>query len=256
MLNQIKQQLESTFDRQLLDKLFESHQLLTEHYYLGRHRPCAMEAGRFAETSLRMLQQVLTGRYIPLGTHIVNFTDEVRKLEQLDKCKFKESLRIQIPRAIQVIFDIRNKRDIDHVGGDVDANFSDATLSLNTCNWVLTEFLRIYYTSDIQTAQQLVVSLVKVRIPLIQDFNGFLKILNPQLKLPEKILALLYYRSSDGATIDKLNEWLSRKFSVNHMNVTLDRLEHERAQIYRNGDHCFITDTGRKFAEENIDFKI
>jgi hypothetical protein len=256
MLQKIKNQLESTFDRELLDKLFESHQLLTEHYYLGRHRPCAMEAGRFAEVAFRMLQQVLTGQYTPLGVHILNLTDDLRKFEQLERVKFKESLRIQIPRVIQVIYDIRNKRDIDHVGGDVDANLSDATLSLTSCNWVLTEFLRIYYTSDVQTAQRLVNSLVKVRIPLIQDFNGFLKILNPKLTLPDKILALLYYRGSDGATVSELNDWLSRKFTANHMSITLDRLEHDRALIYRNGDLCFITDTGRRFAEENIDFKI
>jgi hypothetical protein len=139
MLNQIKQQLESTFDRQLLDKLFESHQLLTEHYYLGRYRPCALEGGRFAEVSLRMLQQALTGTFIPLGTHIQDFTRETRSLEQLNRA-LKESLRIQIPRTIQIMFDIRNKRDIGHVGGDVDANYSDATLSLTAGNWVLPNF--------------------------------------------------------------------------------------------------------------------
>jgi hypothetical protein len=255
MLNEIKQQLENTFDRQLLDKLFESHQLLTEHYYLGRYRPCALEGGRFAEVSLRMLQQALTGTFIPLGTHITNFTDETRKLEQLERT-LKESLRIQIPRTVQVVFDIRNKRDIGHTGGDVDANYSDATFSLVACNWILTEFLRIYYTSDIDTAQKLVNSLVKVRIPLIQDFDGFLKILKPDLKVPDKVLSLLYYRGTEGATVKQLNEWLSHRVSGTHMNNTLSRLEHDRAFIYRKGDLCFITDTGRKYAEENIPFQI
>lgn len=256
MLSQIKQQLESTFDRHLLDKLFESHQLLTEHYYLGRYRPCALEGGRFAEISLRMLQQTLTGSFIPLGIHITNFTDEIRKFEHFDKIKFKESLRIQIPRTIQVVFDIRNKRDIGHAGGDVDANFSDATLSLVECNWVLTEFLRIYYTSDIDSAQRLVNSLVKVRIPLIHDFDGFLKILKPDLKVPDKVLSLLYYRGTEGATVKQLNEWLSHRVSGTHMNNTLARLEHEKAFIHRKDDLCLITDIGRKYAEENIPFEI
>jgi hypothetical protein len=256
MLQKIKQQLEKSFDRELLDKLFESHQRLTEHYYLGRHRPCALEGGRFAEVSLRMLQQVLTGTNIPLGTHITNFTDELRKLERLDKTKFKESLRIQIPRVLQVVFDIRNKRDIGHVGGDVDANFSDATLSLVSCNWVLTEFLRIYYTSDITEAQSLVNSLVKVRIPLIQDFNGYLKVLKPNLSVPDKVLALLYYCGADGATVKELHTWLANRIKVGHMNVTLSRLEHEKAYIHRDGERCFITDTGRKYVEENIPFQV
>jgi hypothetical protein len=256
MLQKIKQQLENSFNIELLDKLFESHQYLTEHYYLGRYRPCALEGGRFAEVSLRMLQQVLTGTYIPLGTHITDFTKEIRSLEQLDKTKYKETLRIQIPRTLQVIFDIRNKRDIGHVGGDVDANFSDATLSLVSCNWVLTEFLRIYYTSDIETAQNLVTSLVKVRIPLIQDFNGYLKILNPKLSLPDKVLALLYYRGSEGATVQEINTWLANRIRSDHMNTTLQRLEHDKAYIHRNDQQCFITDTGRKYVELNIPFRI
>ncbi len=256
MLQKAIVQLECSFSKELLDKLFESYQSLSEHYYLGRYRPCSFEGGRFAEVSLRMLQQVVTGTYIPLGTHISNFTSEVIKLGNTDKTKFNESLRIQIPRTLQVIFDIRNKRDIGHAGGDVDANFSDSTLSITCCNWVMTEFLRIYYTSEIATAQSLVNSLVKVRVPLIQDFDGFLKILNPTLKVPDKVLALLYYCGAGGATVQELHEWLANRVQVGHMNATLDRLEHEKAYVHRNKELYLITDTGRKYVEENIPFKV
>jgi Zn ribbon nucleic-acid-binding protein len=40
------------------------------------------------------------------------------------------------------------------------------------------------------------------------------------------------------------------------MNSILDRLEHEKAFIYRKNERCFITDTGRKYVEENIPFNI
>jgi len=255
MLKQIRQQLEQTFSKELLDKLFESYQLTNEHYYLGKHRPCCSEGGRFAEVALRMLQQITTGTYIPLGEPIAKFSNEVLKLENCDS-KFPQSIRIQIPRTLQVIYDIRNKRDVGHVGGDVDSNFTDATLSLACSNWVMTEFIRIYYTSDIATAQNLVNSLVKIRIPLIQDFNGFLKILKPDLKLPDKLLAFLYYRGSEGATVKELNHWLSNRIKTGHMNLTLGRLEHEKAHVHREGDRYFITDTGRKFVEENIPFEV
>jgi len=255
MLQQIRQQLEQTFSKELLDKLFESYQLTNEHHYLGKHRPCCAEGGRFAEAAIRMLQQVTTGTYTPLGSSIPNFSREVLKLEKAD-VKFPQSIRIQIPRTLQVIYDIRNKRDVGHIGGDVDSNFTDAALSLVCCNWVMTEFVRIYYTSDIAAAQNLVNSIIKIRIPLIQDFNGFLKILNPDLKLPAKVLAFLYYRGSEGAEIDELNEWLKNRVLVSHMNVTLDRLEHEKAFIHRKGNRCFITDSGRKYVEENIPFTV
>lgn len=256
MLEQIRKQLEKDFSKELLDRLFESYQLVNEHYYLGKHRPCSFEGGRFAEVALRMLQQIITGKYIPLGDSITKFSNEVLKLGNADSSKFPQSLRIQIPRTLQVIYDIRNKRDVGHVGGDVDSNFTDATLSLVCCNWVMTEFIRIYYTSDITTAQNLVNSLVKIRIPLIQDFNGFLKILKPELKLPEKVLAFLYYRGSEGATVKELNHWLSNRIQTGHMNLTLGKLEHEKAYVHREGDRYFITDTGRRFVEENIPFNV
>jgi hypothetical protein len=256
MLQEVRQQLEQTFSKDLLDKLFESYQLANEHYYLGKHRPCCSEGGRFAEVVLRMLQQVTSGAYIPLGHPIARFRNEVVDLEKADAKKFPQSIRIEIPRTLQIIYDIRNKRDVGHAGGDVDANFSDATLSLVCCNWVMTEFLRIYYTSDIATAQKLVDSLVKIRIPLIQDFNGFLKLLNPKLSLPNKIMALLYYRHSDGATVEELNLWLANRIRRDYMNLTLDKLEHERAFIHREDERCFITDTGKKYVEMNIPFQI
>jgi len=256
MLQSAKQQLEKTFSKELIERLFESYQLAYENYYLGKHRPCCLEGGRFSETAIRMLQEVTTGTFIPLGKPIPKFNNEVLQLVKADKNKFPESLRIQIPRTLQVIYDIRNKRDVGHVGGDVDANFSDATLSLISCSWVMTEFLRIYHTSDINTAQDLVNSLVKVRIPLIQDFKGFLKLLKPDLKLPNKVLALLYYRGSEGATVDELNHWLGNRILTGHMNVTLDKLEHEKAYIHRDNDHCFITDTGMKYVVENVPLQI
>jgi hypothetical protein len=256
MLQQIRQQFEKTFSKELLDKLFESYQLASEHYYLGRYRPACQEGGRFAEASLRMLQQVVDGTYIPLGKQISNFRDIVIHFENADKNTFSDAIRFHIPRTLQVIYDIRNKRDVGHIGGDVDANFSDATLSVVSCNWVMTEFLRIYYISDIRTAQELVNSLIRIRIPLIQDFNGFLKILKPDLSLPSRILALLYYCGSQGATITELNQWLGKRIQTGNMNTTLYRLEHEKAYIHREKDRCFITDSGKKYVEENIPFQI
>jgi hypothetical protein len=120
----------------------------------------------------------------------------------------------------------------------------------------MTEFIRIYYTSDISTAQSLVSSIAKIWIPLIQDFNGFLKILKTDLKLPDKVLAFLYYRGSEGASVKELNHWLATRIQTGHMNLTLGKLEHERAFVHREGDCYKITDTGRRSIEENIPFTV
>jgi hypothetical protein len=40
------------------------------------------------------------------------------------------------------------------------------------------------------------------------------------------------------------------------MNLTLGKLEHEKAHIHREGDRYKITDTGRRYVEENIPFVV
>jgi len=255
MINKIKNELKWTFSNELIENLIECYRLVKKKYYLGNYRPCSHEAGRFAEVVMRMLQQTTKGNYTPLGTSLPNFADEVKKLAQLSTSSFCESIRIQIPRTLQVIYDIRNKRDVGHVGGEVDANFSDATLSYTSCSWVLTELLRIYYTSNIDEAQKLVNDTIKIKIPIIQDFDGFLKILKPNLSLPNKILALLYYRASKGATKQELKLWL-KKVRTDHFNSTLYRLEHDKAFIHISGDTVLITDSGLRYVEKNIPLEL
>jgi len=247
----------------LLDKLLDEYQLVNENYYLGHYRPCSLNAGRFAEVALRMLQQLTTGAFTPLGEQITKFSNEVLTLEKADSNSFPQSLRIQIPRTLQIMYDIRNKRDIGHVGGDVNANYTDATLSLTCCNWVMTEFIRIYFTTNIDTAQKMVNSIIKVRIPLIQDFNGFLKVLDPKLSVPDKIMALLYYRDNEGASVDELDNWFKEQTSLNYIKTALGRLEHDRAFIHIDEisenwvqNICLITETGKRYVEQNIELSI
>lgn len=257
MLGKVKKQLEHSFSKELVDALFASYQILRERYYFGDFRPTALEGGRFAEAVLRILQEKTTGSYTPLDQSIGNFVNERIKIEKSDKTKFHESLRIQIPRTIQIIYDIRNKRDIGHLSGDINANYTDATLSLTACNWVLAELFRLSgVVTDIDEAQEVVNSLIKFRIPVIQNFDGFLKILSPNLGGKEKVLLLLYYCGDNGAQKQDLRRWL-KKMTDNHLNTVLSRLEHDKAYVHRDDSgRCFITDSGRRYVESKVSFAI
>jgi len=251
MLNVIKNQLQTCFPKELIDQLFSTYTEVKRKYCLNDYRPCCIEGGRFAEIVLRMLQYITQGNYTSLKQNLPNFTDEVFKLSQLPSSAHNDSIRIHIPRAIQVIYDIRNKRNIGHVGGDIDANFTDATLSYTLCNWVVAELLRIYYTSDIQTAQKLVNDLVKIKIPIVQEINGFLKILAPKMSIANKILSLLYCMGSEGATKTQLKTWI-KKVNESTFQSSLSRLEYDKAFIHIQEDIVLITDAGTKFVEEKI----
>ena len=84
-------------------------------------------------------------------------------------------MRIHIPRALRLVYDIRNKRDVAHLGDGIDPNLQDATMVASVLDWVLAEFIRLYHNVTANVAQQLVSEIVTRAVPVIQDFNGFPK---------------------------------------------------------------------------------
>lgn len=256
MLNQIKTQLKNNFNSQLIDILFESFIKAKEHFYLGRYRPACLEGARFSEIIIRMLQEKMDGNYIPLGQQIHRFKDIALGFENKNSSQFSESLRITIPHVLIVIYDIRNKRNIGHVNGEIDENYIDATLSITACSWVLAELFRIFNISpNIEEGNKIVNSIIKLKIPLIQDFNGFLKILNPKLGLTEKILALLYYRGEEGCKEEELSLWI-KKVRPTNLRRALNNLEDNYAFIHKDGIKYILTNTGRIHVEKNIPLSI
>lgn len=253
MLNAIKQQLSASIDKVLVERLLNSYIEIKQNYYLGKQKPSELDAGHFAEIVIRILQYITNPNhsFTPLGTRLDSFDREVAHFAQLRAADFHDSLRLHIPRALQAIYGIRSRRGVAHVGGDVSPNSSDSTFVIATCDWIMAELIRLYYTSSLEEAQKLVNSIAERKVPIIQDFSGYLKVLNPKLSVPNKILALLYYRGEQGASTKELRNWVKTK-SPSHIPTTLANLEHEKGYVHRNNSQCFITRTGIRFVEKNI----
>jgi hypothetical protein len=88
---------------------------------------------------------------------------------------YSDSIRLHIPRAIRVVYDIRNKRDAAHLADDIDPNLQDATLVISNLDWILAEFIRLYHNVSADEAQKIIEGLVARKVPVIEDFDGFLK---------------------------------------------------------------------------------
>jgi hypothetical protein len=82
----------------------------------------------------------------------------------VDACKALEkapqtlprSIRIQIPRMLVALYEIRNNRGVGHVGGDVNPNHMDAVAVLAMSKWLVAELIRVLHDVDTQTATDLV----------------------------------------------------------------------------------------------------
>lgn len=251
MIDQIRNQLVQAIDAPLVDQLLKTYTDLKNNYYLGKHKSSELEGGHFAEVVIRILQFITTGTYTPLGQTLPRFdTRELEKYSSLPNTTYSDSIRIHIPRAVFAIYGIRSRRGIGHVGGDVNANLSDASFIVATCDWILAELLRLYYTSSLEKAQKIVDTLVTRKIPLVQDFDGFLKVLDRELSIPKQVLVLLYHRGKSGASRLELYQWVET--SQDNLNKALNRLEYDRKYIHNAGGWYFITHSGEKYVEDKI----
>lgn len=247
MLASIEHDLKQSFDHRLVDELIAAHQEAKRNFYLGGLRLSAVEGGRFCEAAFRMLEQATTGIFTPLGTHL-NSEAIIAAVAKVPQAKAPDSIRIHIPRALRVVYDIRNKRDAAHLADGIDPNVQDATFVVGTLDWVFAEFIRVYHKVSADEAQGIINDLVARRAPAVQDFNGFLKVLRPDLEVSDRILLLLYERGAKRATFEELRSWVHPKMRAN-LRRTLNQLEHDRALVHSENDAFQITIKGMQEVE-------
>jgi hypothetical protein len=243
----IQAQLSASLPPKLVDELLEAHAEAKQNFYLGGLRLSEVEGGRFCEAAFRLLEHITTSTFSPLGRHL-NTEQIIQALERLPSASFSDSIRIHIPRALRLVYDIRNKRDAAHLADGIDPNVQDATLVVSVIDWVLAEFLRMYHSVSPDEAHSMVDQIVTRVAPVIQDFSGFLKVLNPKLAASDHCLVLLYQRGTNGCTFEELLNW-SRRLMRPNLKRTLRSLVEEKAFAHFDLNKYYITRTGQNEVE-------
>jgi len=248
MRTTIRSGLVTKLDTKLVDELLDGHEEAKNNFWLGGMRLSAVEAGRFCEAAFRLLEQITTGSFTPIGKQL--HTDKIiSDLAKLSSALYPDAIRIHIPRALRVVYDIRNKRDAAHLADGIDPNLQDATLVVSVIDWVLAEFVRLYHNVTPDEAQNIVQSIATRLIPAVEDFRGFLKVLNPNLKASEYCLLLLYERDRAGATFDEIDRWVKPVMRRN-LKRTLANLVHARSYVHFDNTRYYITISGRRIVEK------
>ncbi len=243
----LRNRLGASLNDGLVDELLAAYREAKRNHYLGGHRLSAVEGGRFCEAAYRILQDVTTGAFTPLGSTL-NAERVTQQLANYPVGSFPDSVRLHIPRALRVIYDVRNNRDAAHLADGIDANVQDSNLVVGILDWVLAEFVRLYHHLEPREAHELIVGLVTRNAPVIEDSDGFLKVLNPRLRAGEHCLVVLYQRDRAGATYEELLKW-ARPPMRGHLRRTLRRLEHTLALVHSNNERYRITISGKREVE-------
>jgi hypothetical protein len=111
------------------------------------------------------------------------------------------------------LYEIRNNRNVGHVGSDVNPNHMDATVVLSISKWIISELIRIFHFVSTEEASSIVEFIVERTIPVIWKVDELVRILIPDLSAKDKTLLILY-----GFVEKRDVGWLLR--SIEYSNVT------------------------------------
>lgn len=235
---------------ELVDELLEAYQEAKDRFASGDHRPQRIEGGRFGEATFRILQHETSGTYTPIGTPLPRTDDLIRGLENLQRAAHSDAIRVHIPRTLRLIYDIRSRRDVAHLG-PVDAGLQDSTLVVHCMDWVLAELVREEdATITPEEAQRAIEGIVAKEIPAIQEFDGEPFVLR-DLRASDLVLVLLYHEEPERSGFQALRARVRPQMRAN-LRRTMDRLVDEflvhhtvasdSYRITRNGQQRVLAD--------------
>lgn len=241
-------QLLAGIPQALRDPLIEEYRGVCSAFNEGRWKLTALDAGRFCEVAYTIINGMITGVYAPSPQKPSNFVGACRALEALPPVAIGDrSLRIMIPRLLPVLYEVRNNRNVGHVGGDVVSNKMDAALVREGASWVVAELIRISHGVTISDAQNSVDALVERTHPLVWEIDGVKRVLSPAMKMGDQLLVLLY--STPGWTgTAQLKNWMRNKLNMGRVLVSL----FDRQLIELRDGSATITPLGVKYVEDKL----
>lgn len=198
----------SAIPKTLRDELLSEYRSIIQNYSEHRWSPSELSAGRFCEVVYCILSGYGSRAYPARASKPVDMVSACRTLET--NKHVPRSFQILIPRTLPSLYEIRNKRGVGHVGGDVDSNHMDATFVVAASNWILAELVRVFHSLSIEEAQDLVDAIAERRVPLIWQGKDVKRVLDPRIEARDQLLLLI--ASSPGRVdVKNLRTWVEYK---------------------------------------------
>jgi len=252
LIDIIRSDLKAKYPEDVIDSLLNSYTEIKENYYLQKHEPSELNGGKFVEAFVRLLQFIFSGTFTPIGTTIHNIPGELRLFEN-KPTTFHDSLRLHIPRGLVAIYNIRNRRGVGHLGGDVNPNLADATLIATLADWSIAELYRIEFNTSVDDAQKIVEQLVRRKLLLLYAVNGVQRVLDPDLSYKDQTLVLLAAAFPNELSISQIQAYIEHP-NLSNLRTNVIRPLHKKRMIDMSGQgQCKILPTGLNYVENNYD---
>lgn len=240
-----------TIPESLENELLEKYREIERNFRERRWEPAELNGGKLCEVVYCILRGYVDGNYPASSSKPSNFYDACLRIEK-EPASLGRSVRIQIPRMLVALYEMRNNRNVGHVGGDVDPNHMDAVCVLHMAKWIVAELVRVFHKVSLPEASALVEALSEREIALIWDAGGVRRVLDTRLTMLEKTLVLLFSSPDPISEKDLVS-------SVEHSNLSayrrdvLRKAHKDRLLEYHESNRTVaISPTGIRRVEEKI----
>ena len=237
----------------LRQELVTEYEKIARNYRERRWEAAELDGGRLCEIIYTIIDGHLQGNQFAVRASKPNkFDDACKKLEQVPKATYSDSARITIPRVLVGLYNLRNRRGVGHVGGDVSANHMDATYVLHTAQWLMAKLVRLFHNVTIDEATAVVDALVDRTVPILWKIGDVTRVLDTSLTLKDSTLLLLYSRAA-GMTDTELMSSLEQERSGHYRSRILRTLHAARLIEYDVAStQAMISPTGIAYVEDRL----
>lgn len=192
----------------LRDDLLNAYNEIVKNYAERRWEPAELNGGKLCEAVYTIIRGLADGTYPTRSKKPQNIVNACKALEK--ETAQPRSVRIQVPRMIVALYEIRNNRGVGHSGGDVDPNDMDATAVLYMSKWLVAELVRVLHTLTTTEATEVVEALIERQIALVWSSGDTKRVLKPGLTWKKNTLMLLLSETGEVAEAD-LFRWIEHK---------------------------------------------
>jgi len=243
VLEDIKTQFAKYIDKTIVDEILEHYRALKTAYQLQDWEKCLIRGGKFSESVMKAIHFLRTGEV----ARRILVESEIN--EALKQSGLPDSIRLLIPRAIRILYDHRSQRGGAHTY-PFNPNAMDSILVSSTADWILAELVRLYYTTNPDSALTIVKALTSKTVPIVEYIDGDYVVLRKNAPAREQIGFILYSRYPSRTTPTQLKGWIT-DHPAGSIVTSLQWMEKDK-HIHRNNEGVILTTLGIRNVEQEI----
>ncbi len=193
--------------------------------------------GKLIETVVQILEFLESGSYSAKPS-----VDHYLKNLESKSTTLDDDYRLVIPRIARSCYTLRNKRNIAHKG-EINPNLFDLKFLFNSCQWLVTEFVRKLLHKDTTVAEKIVAE-IQVPVDLIVEKIDAQTIIYGDYKLEEELVILLSTFYPEKVNNKSITTALDQRSKSGISNAIKKLIE--KKEVHKNDKGIILTQKGLK----------